>query len=374
MRNNNHRHSSGKIRYALVGLGHIAQNAVLPAFAHARKNSQLTALFSDDPVKLRALSKEYRVENALSYKHYETWLRAGEFDAVYIAVPNHLHRDFCLPAAQAGVHVLCEKPLAATEEECEEIIAACARHKVKLMTAYRLHFERGNLDAMEAVRAGRLGEPRIFNSVFAMQVKEGNVRTKKSAGAGTLYDIGVYCINAARYIFRAEPVELVCFSAAGKDPRFRQIEEMTSAILRFPDERLAAFTASFGAADTADFEVIGTKGKLRVVQAYDYSLPVVSELTVNGRTERKTFNLRDQFAPELLYFSDCILNNKEPEPSGLEGLRDVRIIRALYASAKSGRPVALRNQRQQKRPSLQQATFRPPAGRRRLVHVSPPTD
>ena len=307
MKHNGHRYISGKVRYAVVGLGHIAQNAVLPAFAHAHKNSELTALFSDDPVKLRAMTREYGVRNTFSYEDYDAILHGGEIDAVYIAVPNELHADYCVRAARAGVHVLCEKPLAANEEQCQEIIRACADNRVQLMTAYRLHFERGNLEAIELVRSGKIGEPRIFNSVFAMQVRKGNIRTQQQHGGGTLFDIGIYCINAARYMFRAEPTEVFCYSATGSDPRFKHVEEMTAALLRFPEERLASFTASFGAADTADFEVVGTRGKLRVVQAYDYSQPVMLELTMDGRRHRKKFGLRDQFAPELLYFSDCIL-------------------------------------------------------------------
>jgi glucose-fructose oxidoreductase len=362
-----------RIRYAVVGLGHIAQNAILPAFAHSQDNSELTALVSDDPVKLRALSREYGVENCFSYDDFELCLHSGIIDAVYIALPNNLHANYCIRAAQAGIHVLCEKPLAVTEEECRDIIKSCAENNVKLMTAYRLHFEQGNLKAMEIVRSGKIGEPRIFNSVFTMQVSQGNIRTKKQYAGGTLYDIGIYCINAARYIFSDEPVEGFCFSAAGSDPRFRKTEEMTAAIMRFPQERLAGFTASFGAEDTADFEVIGTKGKLRAIQAYEYSKPVMLEVTVDGRTERKCYELRDQFAPELIYFSDCVLHDIEPEPSGAEGLRDVSIIRSLYDSVRIGRPIEFKTIKRRRYPDGRIAIRRPPAKKPRLVRVQAPT-
>lgn len=366
--------SLGPIRYAVVGLGHIAQNAILPAFRNARENSELTALVSDDPVKLQALSREYGVENCFAYKDFELCLHGGMIDAVYIALPNNLHADYCIRAAQAGIHVLCEKPLAVTEDECQGIIRSCAENNVKLMTAYRLHFEQTNLEAMEVVRSGRIGEPRIFNSVFTMQVSPGNIRTKDQYAGGTLYDIGIYCINAARYMFSDEPVEGFCFSAAGRDSRFRKVEEMTAALLRFPDERLAGFTASFGAADTADFEVIGTNGKLRVVQAYDYSAPAVLERTVEGRTERKRCELRDQFAPELIYFSDCILHDLEPEPSGVEGLRDVSILRSLYDSARDGRAVRFKTIKRRRYPDKGQEIHRPAVRKPRLVRVRAPAD
>src|SRR5215469_1723919 len=317
-----HRH---RIRYAVVGLGHIARHAVLPAFANAQENSELAAIISDDRAKLRALSREYGVENCFTYDEFDACLRSGTIDAVYIALPNNLHADYCIRAAQAGVHVLCEKPLATTEGECHNIIGTCAENDVKLMTAYRLHFERANLEAMEIVRSGQIGEPRIFNSVFTMQVSSGNIRTKDQYAGGTLYDIGIYCINAARYMFSDEPIEGFCLSASGSDARIRKVEEMTAAIMRFPNERLAVFTASFGAEGSADFEVIGTKGKLRAIQAYEYTVPVVLEVTIEGRTERKCYKTRDQFAPELIYFSDCIRHDLDPEPSGVEGLRDVSI-------------------------------------------------
>ena len=374
-RDHNHRKfaSRRKIRYAVVGLGHIAQNAILPAFAHARENSELVALVSDDKIKLRELSKTYGVENCFTYDDYELCLRSGGIDAVYIALPNNMHREYCVRAAEAGIHVLCEKPLAVNEGECRDIIKSCAENRVKLMTAYRLHFERANLKAMEVIRSGKIGDPRIFNSVFTMQVSPGNIRTKHQYAGGTLYDIGIYCINAARYLFRDEPVEGFCFSAAGSDPRFRKTEEMTAAILRFPQERLAGFTASFGAEATADFEVVGTKGKLRAIHAYDYSVPAILEVTVAGRMHRELYELRDQFAPELIYFSDCIVKNREPEPSGIEGLRDVSIIRSLYESVKSAQPVKFKTIKRQRYPDMRQEISRPRITKPKLVRVKAPT-
>lgn len=365
--------SRRRIRYAVVGLGHIAQNAILPAFKHAHQNSELAALVSDDPAKLNALSRQYGVDNCFMYKEFESCLYSGEIDAVYIALPNTLHADHCIRAARAGIHVLCEKPLATTKEECHNIIEACDENNVKLMTAYRLHFERGNLEAIEMIRSGKIGDPRIFNSVFTMQVQPGNIRIKPEYAGGTLYDIGVYCINAARYLFQDEPMEGFCLSATGADKRFSKVEEMTSALLRFPKERLGAFTCSFGAESTADFEVIGTRGKLRAIQAYDYAAPVILELTVNGRTQRKTYPVRDQFAPELVYFSDCILHDHEPEPSGMEGLRDVSIIRSLYQSAHTARSVRFNVSRRRRYADLRQEIYRPRAIKPKMIRIKPPT-
>jgi len=185
-----------KIRYAVIGQGYIAQGAVLPAFAHANKNSELVALISDDRLKLKKLSRDYGVECIAGYDEYDALMASGEVDAVYIALPNHLHLTYTQRAARAGVHVLCEKPMAVTEAECEQMVRVCKKQGVKLMIAYRLHFEKANLTAVDIVKSGKLGEPRIFNSTFTMQVRDtDNIRLREETGGGVLYDIGVYCIN-----------------------------------------------------------------------------------------------------------------------------------------------------------------------------------
>jgi predicted dehydrogenase len=358
-----------KIRYAVVGLGHIAQVAVLPAFAHAGRNSVLTALVSSDPAKLRHLGRRYKVKRTYSYEQYDDCLRSGEIDAVYVALPNNMHAEYTVRAANSGVHVLCEKPMAVTERECQSMIHATRKNNVKLMIAYRLHFEEANLKAIEIVKSGKLGEPRVFNSLFGMQVRAGNIRTQSELGGGTLYDLGVYCINAARYLFQDEPLEVFAYAAARDDRRFKEIDEMTAAMLRFPKNRIASFTTSFGAADVASCEIIGTKGKLRIDPAYEYEMALKHSVTIDGKTTSRTFARRDQFAPELLYFSDCIINNVEPEPSGQDGLADVRVVRALYHSAETGKPVKLVRARLKKRPRLKQEKRRPPVAKPRLIHA-----
>jgi predicted dehydrogenase len=360
-----------KVRFAVVGLGHIAQAAVLPAFAHA-KNAELAALVSSDPEKLRQLGKRHKVPHLFSYEQYGQCLRSGEIDAVYIATPNHLHRNHAVQAAEAGIHVLCEKPLAVTEAECREMVVAADRHGVKLMTAYRLHFEKANLMAVDLVQKGRIGTPRLFNSVFCMQVREGDIRVRRQTGGGTLYDIGIYCINAARYLFREEPYEVMALTSAGRDPRFREVEEMTAAILRFPDDKLATFTVSFGASDTAVYRVVGSRGHVLLEQAYEYAMPIRLTSLLNGREQKRSFPVRDQFGPEILYFSDCILKDRDPEPSGRTGLNDIRIIEALYRSADTGKPMTLQHQEQEAWPGPGQAIDQPAVPEAELVHTEAP--
>lgn len=366
------RRSTGTVTYAVVGLGHIAQVAVLPAFAHARRNCRLAALVSDDPTKLKSLAKKYRVSATFSYDEYDACLE--HVDAVYIALPNSMHAEYTIRAANAGVHVLCEKPMAVTADECEQMIEACRENNVKLMIAYRLHFEEINLKAVDLVRRGRIGEPRFFNSSFSMTVRPNDIRTKKELGGGTLYDIGVYCINASRYLFRAEPKEVMAISVNSGAKTFAEIDESTGALLRFDGERVASFVTSFNAADVASYRIVGTKGQLHVDPAYEYAEGLSYELTVNGKTTRKKIGKRDQFAPELLYFADCILKDREPEPSGEEGLQDVRIVEALYESAETGKAVGIPPYERKTRPTGRQKIVRPGVDKPPLVHVSGAAD
>lgn len=369
-RNGSYRRSP--IRYGVVGLGHIAQVAVLPAFAHAA-HSELTALVSDDNTKLRELSRRYRVPHTYSYEEYDRCLREGHIDAVYLALPNSLHCEYATRAARAGIHVLCEKPMAVTESECRQMIHAARQARVKLMVAYRLHLERANVKAVDIARSGKLGKLRMFNSTFTMQVRPGDIRTQRSMGGGSLYDIGVYCINAARYLFQDNPIQVSTFSVRGTDRRFREVDEMSAALLLFPDGRLASFICSFGATDVSSYEVVGTKGRLQIDPAFEYVGPLVHRLTVNGETKTTRFPASDQFAAELIYFSDCIRRNKEPEPSGTEGLIDVQIVQALYRSSAQRTPIALRLPAKKRWPTKRQVVTRPPVRKPRLVRVTSPS-
>jgi predicted dehydrogenase len=349
-----------RIRYAVVGLGHIAQVAVLPGFRNAG-NSELAAIVSSDPQKLKNIARKYRLENnqIFSYEEYNRAL--SSVDAVYIALPNHLHSEYSIRAANAGVHVLCEKPMAVTRGECEAMIRAASRNQVKLMIAYRLHFERANLEAVRLATNGKLGDVRIFASGFAQNVARGNVRITEPVerGGGAINDMGVYCINAARYLFRSQPLSVVAMSANNGEKRFDEVEEMISVIMKFPKERLATFTCSFGAADTSRFTLIGTKGTLTADPAYDYSMGLKHQVTIGEKTVTKKFPKRDQFAAEITYFSDCILKNKEPEPSGLEGLADVAIVQAIYESVRTRKRVELVGLSEKQKPTPRQEIHRP---------------
>jgi len=363
----------GPIRFAVVGQGYFAQSAILPAFDEA-PDCELVALFSDDTTKLDVLKAKYDVAHALAYEQYDEFLRSGAVDAVYIALPNDKHCDFTVRAAAAGIHVLCEKPMAVTTAECERMIAACARANVKLMVAYRLHFEEGNLAAVELVQGGKLGQARFFTSAFSQQVTEQNTRTQAKQGDGPLYDVGIYCINAIRYLFRAEPTHVTAVATRrADDERFREIDEQVAATLEFQDGRLASFVCSFGAVSTGWFEVVGTEGRLRVDPAYTNVEPVRHELTVGEKTKSKKFKRRDQVAGELQYFAKCVLNGETPEPSGQEGLADLRIIEAITEAARTGGRIPVPAVERDVRPSLEQVENRSSHGKAPLVNVQPPS-
>jgi glucose-fructose oxidoreductase len=271
--------------------------------------------------------------------------------------------------------VLCEKPLALSEAECREMIAAAGLKGVRLMTAYRLHFDSATLTAIDLVRRGRIGEPRFFSSTFSMQVTDlDNIRLKAERGGGPLLDLGVYCINAARALFQDEPIQVVGMHAAGADRRFVEVPEMTFAMLRFPGERVATFGASFGAAETSAYHIVGTLGDLRVEPAYEYAEGLAHRLTVSGRVTRRRFPKRDQFGAELLAFSAAILERRDPEPSGIEGLADVRVIEAIERSAFEGRAIELPPLRTSKRLTKRPEIKLPPVPKPEEVKVRSPHD
>jgi predicted dehydrogenase len=334
---------SRKVRYAVVGLGYISQVAMLPAFKGAAKNSELAALVSGERGKLDELGAKYGVDGRWSYDRYDELLGSGEIDAVYIGLPNTMHKDFAVRAARRGIHVLCDKPFTTSVADGEEVLAAAREGGARIMTAYRLHFEPANLAAIEAIRSDRIGPPRYFAAQFSMQVKDGNIRLKRDLGGGPVFDLGIYCINAARQVMGVEPVEVMAAAARSQDPRFREVDEMVSVQLRFPGERLAGFVCSFGMFDASAFQVWGTEGCLRLEQAFEMvgDKRLVVERAGQEKPQTRKFGNRDQFAPLLLEFSDAIRAGRDPFPDGEEGVADIRVIEAIHRSIAERRPAAV---------------------------------
>jgi predicted dehydrogenase len=361
-----------RIRYAVVGVGNISQVAALPAFGHASENSELVALVSSDREKLAKLADRYAIEVIGSYDELEDVCKRGRVDAIYLATPNSTHREFVERAARVGVNVLCEKPMALSVAECESMARTCDDHRVKLMIAYRLHFEEANMSAVEILQSGGIGTARAFSSVFCQQVRPGDIRTRRDLGGGALYDVGIYCINAARYLFRDEPVEVFGYQTFDLE-RFREVDQSTFATLRFSDDQIAQFACSLGLADVSSYRVVGSDGDLVLEPAYDYATDLKRTLTVSGRSTSTIYGRRDQFAPEIIHFSDCILDDEEPSPSAEEGIADVRVLEAIVASAKHGQAVGLEPMRRRRYPGIHLHRVVPPVEKLETFHAPPPT-
>ena len=327
--------SDRKVRYAVVGLGSISQEAMLPGVAHTG-NSRVTALVTGDPEKARELGGEYRVENTYSYEQFTEFLHSGEADAIYLGTPNWRHAEFAVPALKAGIHVLLEKPMEVTSEKCEEILAAQAETGAKLMVAYRLHFEPATVAAVERVRSGDLGELVAFTSTFTQMVDPENHRAHSGINAGPILDMGPYPINAVRNLFEDEPTEAFATGLRHPEAGLGDLDDTVSVVLRFPKNRIAQFVVSYYGNKLDTFVVAGTKGSLELNPAYMYSKPLEHYEVIGDKEEHRSFKNTDHFGGEMKYFSDCILKGRDPEPNGLEGLSDVRVIEAIHRSLKSG--------------------------------------
>ncbi|MDB5592508.1 Gfo/Idh/MocA family oxidoreductase [Enterovirga sp.] len=359
-----------RVRFAVVGAGWISQAAFLPAVA-GTANSELVGLVTGDPEKGRALAERYRLPHVWSYKEYGDMLACPEIDAVYLALPNGLHRDFAVPALEAGLHLLLEKPMAVSEQECRDIEAAATGSGARLMIAYRLHFEPATLEAIRLVRAGAIGDPRLFSSSFSQHVSPTNHRAQQGFWAGPVADMGPYPINAARNLFGAEPTELWAVGAMNPDLPF-EFDDTVSVTMRFPGQRLAQFTVSYGAESAGAWRLLGTAGNLRLEPGYGFGTPMRLAVTQGSDTREQSFPETDQFGGELGYFSDCVIAGRDPEPDGEEGRLDVRVVAAIERALATGRPQVLEPVARSRRPDPAQAAALAPSATPPLVHAGAP--
>ena len=311
----------------------------------ATGNSQLTALVTGDPAKARELAKKYELEHIYSYDQYDQLLAAGVIDAVYIATPNWLHETYAVRALQAGIHVLLEKPAEVSIAQTEKIVAAAEAAKARgtrTMIAYRLHFEPGTLDAITRARSGELGDLVYFSSQFSQSVSPDNHRAQHGFDAGPVADMGPYPINAARNLFGEEPIEVSAMGTRHAQAALGDFDDTVAVTLRFPSQRLAQFTVSYAASSFGAYQLIGTKGVLEMSPGYTIEGALEQRLTLgDGKPKHTKFPAVDQFAGETRYFSDCILNNRDPEPDAEEGLMDVRVIVAVKRALETGLPQKL---------------------------------
>jgi glucose-fructose oxidoreductase len=345
-----------QIGYALVGAGAPFERALLPAFARAGGDARLAAIVSTDRTRAQALAQDHRV-TAYHLDDLRQCLQRDDVHAVYIALPNSLHCDYAVEAARAGVHVLVERPMAVMADECRRMLRTCQTNRVKLMVAYHLEFHPGHVRLADVVRSGGIGAPKTISSDHTLRVQEqDDSRLQRRLGGGTVYDLGISVIFAARTLFGAEPAQVMAMTARMTRRYGGDVDESTVALIRFPEDRLTHFHTSFGEEPMAVLTVFGEDGYARLHGAYDASQSSVLEIVRGGRREEQTFDATDAYASELEYFAGCIVRDSPPELSGVEGLQDVRIVEAIYRSARDGRPVTLPRLARVEAPPAEQET------------------
>ena len=333
-----------KLGWAIVGLGSLAINQILPAFSQGEK-SKVVALVSGHPDKANKLALRYGVspKNIYNYQNYDSIKDNPEVDIIYIVLPNGMHAEYTVRGLQAGKHVLTEKPMANTPAECQQMIDAGRKANKKLMVAYRCRYEPYNQEAIRVARSRELGTVKVILADAGFAMKDPNVwRLKKGlAGGGSLMDIGIYALQAARYLTGEEPSEVnAMMYSTPNDPRFKEVEEAINFQLRFPSGILANCTSSYGYAWQSHYRVVTSEGWLEMDPATAYS-GLRMRVHRGNVTEEKDLPVVDHFAAEMEHMSDCVMQNKEPLTPGEEGLRDLTIMHALYEAANTGKTVKL---------------------------------
>ena len=333
-----------KVRYAIIGLGRISLDHFMPATRQSQL-SEVTALVSGHPDKAKKFAAQYNIPESSVYT-YESFDRIRDnpnVDAVYVALPNGMHAEYTIRAAQAGKHVLCEKPMANTVAESEAMIAACDKAKRKLMIAYRCQLEPTTLHARKLIQSGALGKIQAIESANGFNIGPGEWRcNRKLAGGGPLMDVGIYSLNASRFMLGQEPTVLSAYSSViDHDGRFNEVEENCSWTMKFPSGVVASCNTTYGANMEGFYRVHGSKGTLHVEPAFGYE-GIHLTGRINGAKRGDPITPIDdleqekdpaQFARQADYFANCILTDTQPGPSGQEGLRDMKLMMEIYKSA-----------------------------------------
>ena len=337
-----------RVGYALVGLGHLTLNEILPAFGKC-KHAKVVALVSGDAEKMAKVAQQYGIKpsNCYSYQTYDQLRDNPEVEVIYLVLPNAMHHEFTLRGAQAGKHILCEKPMANSVQECEEMIAACRKADKKLMIAYRIQYEPLNRQVQKLVRAKTYGPPKLIQMMNCQsQAHDQQWRHQKAlAGGGSLPDVGLYCLNTTRFLLGEEPTEVSAqiYSTPG-DARFREVEESVSFTLRFPSGVIAQCMTGYGAFNNKSYTVFAETGSIRMDPAFPYRGLRQERIHAPGGqqvTEQPSSPEKDHFALQMDHLADCVRQNKTPYTPGEEGLQDQRIMEAIYQSARENRPVKL---------------------------------
>jgi predicted dehydrogenase len=328
-----------RMRWAVVGLGSFAVGQMMPGFV-ASSHARMTAFVSGSPDKARDLGARYGVSKFYDYSSFDHIADDKDIDCVYIALPVALHAEYTIRALKAGKHVLCEKPMASTVAECEAMIAAAKAANRQLGIAYRVHFEPNNVDAIKRLRAGEVGDLRYFSGeagfVANPEYPPHKWRLQKAlAGGGSMYDIGIYALNAALWAVDEAPVSVsAVYSTPANDPRFKEVEGGVEWRLRFPSGISAQGASSYCWTYATRQRFFASQGSISMDPASDYSQINMtmqhSDLTpVTIRAGSPTV----QFSAQIDAFCTATAANQPHQTPGEMGLRDIRIIQAIYQSA-----------------------------------------
>lgn len=340
--------STRKIGYAAVGLGTIS-DIFMKAVASS-STTKITALVSGHPEKAARYAAQYGIpqDSIYNYENFDQIRNNKNVDATYIGLPNSMHKEYTVRSAKAGKHVLCEKPMAISSAECREMIDACRKANVKLMIAYRVHYDPTHLEAIKIIQSGKLGQIQSFEGGFGANFTPNQWRlTRALGGGGSLLDVGIYPLNAIRWYTGEEPAQVAGFiSTRDKESgRFNEVEQSISWAMKFPSGILATCTSSYGANVTGFLNVHGTLGSLMLGPCFSYDgVHLRGHYTEPGTKHTTEVDVPStghqpfQFQLEAEHLAECILQNKETRTPGEEGLRDMEAIEKIYASA--GAPIA----------------------------------
>ena len=335
-----------RVGYCVVGLGRLSLDEILPAL-NQTKHARLAAVMSGSPDKARLVARQYGLPESAVYGYGE-WdrLKANpEVRAVYVVTPNAVHRDNVLAAAEAGKHVLCEKPMAVNSAEAREMIAACARAKLRLMIAYRCQYEPFNRAVVRLVRAGQFGKPRLiqaFNGQTSGLPEQWRLR-RALAGGGALPDIGLYCLNGVRALLGEEPSQVTAqIYSPPDDGKFAEVEESVSFTLTFPSGVIAQCMTSYGVHEARRLTVHSAGAEIDLENAFAYRgqrLFVTHRSGKDIARDEHRLEAKNQFALEMDHFARCLQENRAPRTPGEEGLQDQVLMEAIYEAARTGAPV-----------------------------------
>ncbi|WP_414501577.1 Gfo/Idh/MocA family protein [Zymobacter sp. IVIA_5232.4 C2] len=347
------------IRFAAVGGGQITQTAFIPALAQL-DDAELVALVTGDPRKAEALGHRYNIR-CYSYDDYDALLASGTIDAVYIATPNFLHRQYAVPALERGIHVLLEKPMATSVNDCLAIMQAQQDSGAQLMVAYRLHQEPTTVEMIARVRRGELGRPVMYTAAFGQDVDEDNHRAKHGYWSGPVPDLGIYPLNEVRHLFDEEPIKVTAQGVRTPGRHF-SFDDTVTVTLTFPSQRIATFSTTFAGASVDTFTLVGTEGTISASPCFTFGPDAILayRLTRHGQSFDYAHGPHDQFGGELRYFIDCLQHGIAPEPDGEEGLFDVVILEAIERALQTGLPQSLPTRQRRQRILSTQARALPP--------------